>query len=70
MVDGKVRFVDVDESIDGFSADGHGVLHYIVSGQLRFFDGPGGAKAGWTCFFAGEPTIARKAQVSYRPWSR
>lgn len=69
VIDGKTRFVTVDESIDEFVPDSHTVLFYIVSTQLGFFgSGGGAAKVGWTRFYAGEPGIARKAQVPYHKW--
>ena len=69
IVDGQTRFVDVDDSIDEFSPKSHGVLFYIVSSQLRLMDSARNANTAWERFYAGEPSIARKAQVAYRKWT-
>lgn len=67
VVDGRTRFVDVDETIDEFAPKSHAVLYYIVNSQLGFSQH--GMKAGWERFYAGEPRLARRAQLPYRNWS-
>ena len=70
VVDGRRRFVDVDQTIDEYHPRSHGVLYYIVSSQLRFFgEDIGPAEAGWRRFYGGEPGQARRAQVPYRKWN-
>jgi hypothetical protein len=67
-VGGTVRFVDVDDSIDTFNADSHGVPYYIVTSQLRFTEGVRTANEGWARFYGGDPTTARKSGVPYEKW--
>jgi hypothetical protein len=68
-VGGITRLVDVDDSIDTFNADSHGVLYYIVTSQLRFTEGAKKANDGWARFYSGEASTAKRADVPYRKWS-
>src|SRR5690242_10912093 len=67
-IGGRVLLVDVDDSIDVFSAESHGVLDYIVTSQLRFTERVRNARDAWERFYGGEPSVARKAQTHYRKW--
>lgn len=67
-VDGKVKFVDVDDNIDEYDSGSHSALYWIVYSQLGFI-GPGqSTKKGWERFYAGSPLTAEKAGVKYLKW--
>src|SRR5438093_10015161 len=57
LVNGEVRLVTVDESIQEFAPDSHSPLFYIVRQQLQ---------VSWEEFYAADPDIAKRAQVAYR----
>ena len=68
-VDGRARYVDVDQGIDEYPAERHRVLGHVLS-QLGFFDDDKAIppNIGWERFYAGERDIARRAGVTFRRW--
>ncbi len=68
VVDGRTCNVTVDDAVAGYTPASHSILYYIVSTQLGFYRGGSSANDAWKRFYAGEPSIARRAQVPYERW--
>lgn len=70
VVDGELRFPEVDQGLDDYAPERHRPLGNILA-QLGFFDDdrPVNHATAWQRFYAGNRRIAKKAQVTHRPWN-
>lgn len=70
VIDGVTVYPELDQTIDEYPPYTRRVLGNILA-QLRFIDDDRGIDhaVAWERFFAGEQSIARRAGITYRPWS-